>query len=137
MLTEEVLQSTKQEELIGRLIDIHDAADEIRKVTDAYRTVDIDLTILLTHIGFEQDKELAAELAPDNVVDIIIGGHSHTYLEEPCVIEGIPIVQAAEGTAQIGRFDILFEEVHNQIDSYTWELIPITEERCPRDAALE
>lgn len=137
VLTEKVLQSTKQEELIGRLIDIHDAADEIRKVTDAYRTVDIDLTILLTHIGFEQDKELAAVLAPDHIVDIIIGGHSHTYLEEPCVVEDIPIVQAAEGTAQIGRLDILFEELHNQIDSYTWELIPITEERCPRDEALE
>ena len=137
VLTEDVLKSTKQEDLIGKLIDIHDAADEIRKITDAYRTIDIDLTILLTHIGFEKDKELAAALAPDNVIDIIIGGHSHTYLEEPCVVEGIPIVQAAVGTAQIGRFDILFDDLHNHIDSYTWELIPITEERCPHDEALE
>ena len=107
VLTEEVLMATKQEELIGNLIDVRDAADEIRKVIDAYRTSDIDLTILLTHIGFEKDKELAAELAPDHIVDLIIGGHSHTYLYEPYVVEGIPIVQASVGTSQIGRFDIL------------------------------
>ena len=137
VLTEEVLTSTRQEALIGNLIDVRDAADEIRKVSDAFRRSDIDLTVLLTHIGFEKDKELAAELAPDCAVDIIIGGHSHTYLEEPCVVDGIPIVQAAVGTAQIGRFDILFDEFHNRIDSYTWESIPVTEERCPRDEALE
>ena len=137
ILTEDVLNATKQEELIGKLIDIKDAAEEVRRVTDAYRTIDTDLTVLLTHVGFERDKELAAELARDGTVDIIIGGHSHTYLEEPCVVEGIPIVQAAVGTAQIGRFDILFDELHNRIDSYTWKLIPITDETCPRDEALE
>jgi 5'-nucleotidase len=137
VLTEDVLASARQEELIGNLIDVHNEAEEIRKVVDAYKTRDIDLTILLTHIGFEEDKRLAAELAHDYAIDMIIGGHSHTYLEEPCVVEGIPIVQAAVGTAQIGRFDILFDEFHNRIDSYTWELIPITEERCPRDEALE
>ena len=137
ILTEEVLSSTKMEELIGRLIDVHDAAEEVRKVADAYRTADIDLTILLTHIGFEEDKKLAAELAPDGIVDIIIGGHSHTHLDEPFVVDGIPIVQAAVGTTQIGRFDILFDRLHDRIDSYTWESVPVTAERCPRDEALE
>ena len=137
VLTEDVLNATKQDELIGKLIDVRDPVNEIRKVTDAYRTKDIDLTILLTHIGFENDKALAAALADDYAIDLIIGGHSHTLLEEPCVMAGIPIVQAAVGTAQIGRFDILFDSFHNRIDSYTWELIPITEDRCPRDEALE
>ena len=137
ILTEDVLATTKQEELIGTLVDIYDAASEVRKITDAYKTKDIDLTILLTHIGFEKDKELARELDPGCAVDMIIGGHSHTYLSEPCIVEGIPIVQAAVGTAQIGRFDIVFDERNRCIDSYTWELIPINEEHCPRDEALE
>ena len=47
VLTEDVVSATRQEELIGKLIDVRDAADEVRKVTDAYRTHDIDLTILL------------------------------------------------------------------------------------------
>ena len=137
VLTAEVLSSTRAEALIGTMIDIKEAAEEVRKVTDAYMTPDIDLTVLLTHIGFEQDQQLAAELGPDSNIDIIIGGHSHTYLEEPCVIADIPIVQAAVGTNQIGRFDIVYDGLTGKIDSYTWKLIPITEENCPRDPALE
>ena len=136
-ITEDVLSSTNAEELIGTMIDIRKAADEIRRITDAYKTPDIDLTVLLTHIGFEEDRKLAAELGPDGDIDIIIGGHSHTYLEEPCVVDGIAIVQAAVGTDQIGRFDIVFDERSKRIDHYTWELVPITEDRCPRDLALE
>ncbi len=49
----------------------------------------------------------------------IIGGHSHTLLDEPAVVNGIPIVQAGTGTDQIGRFDILIDTDENKIDSYT------------------
>ena len=137
VLTEEVLKSTKSEGLVGTLIDIQDAAEEVSKICDAYRTEDIDFTVLLTHIGFEEDKRLAEILDPACGVDIIIGGHSHTLLSEPCVVAGIPIVQAAVGTDQIGRFDIMVDTDNNCIDSYTWQCIPITEENCPRDEALE
>lgn len=137
VITEVTLSRTKSEEMIGTLIDISEAAEEVRRITDAYRTSDIDLTVLLTHIGFEEDKKLAAELGSDCDIDIIIGGHSHTYLEEPCVVAGIPIVQAAIGTDHLGRFDIIFDELNKRIDSYTWNLVPITEDHCPRDLALE
>jgi 5'-nucleotidase len=110
---------------------------EVGKICDAYRTTDIDFTVLLTHIGFEQDKQLAAALDPAWGVDIIIGGHSHTLLSEPCEVAGIPIVQAAIGTDQIGRFDIMVDTDNNCIDSYTWQCIPITDENCPRDEAME
>ena len=102
ILTEDVLKNTKSEGVVGTLIDIQDAVSEISKICDAYRTDDIDLTVLLTHIGFEEDKKLAEALDPACGVDIIIGGHSHTLLSEPCVVAGIPVVQAAIGTDQIG-----------------------------------
>ena len=137
ILTEEVLKNTKSEGVVGTLIDIQDAVSEISKICDAYRTEDVDLTVLLTHIGIEEDKKLAEALDPACGIDIIIGGHSHTLLEEPCIVAGIPIVQAAVGTDQIGRFDIMVDTDKNCIDSYTWQCIPITEENCPRDEALE
>ena len=137
ILTEEVLKNTKSEGVVGTLIDIQDAASEISKICDAYRTEDVDLTVLLTHIGIEEDKKLAEALDPACGIDIIIGGHSHTLLEEPCIVAGIPVVQAAVGTDQIGRFDIMVDTDKNCIDSYTWQCIPITEENCPRDEALE
>ncbi len=137
ILTSEVLAKTRNEALVGTMVDIEDAANEVSKICDAYRNVDIDFTVLLTHIGFEEDKKLAAKLDPALGVDLIIGGHSHTYLTEPCEVAGIPIVQAAIGTDQIGRFDIMVDTDSNSIDSYTWQCIPITEENCPRDLALE
>ncbi len=137
ILTQDVLASTKNEGLIGTMVDLEEAVQEVSKICDAYRTTDIDFTVLLTHIGFEEDKKLAAALDPACGVDIIIGGHSHTLLTEPCEVAGIPIVQAAVGTDQIGRFDIMVDTDNNCIDSYTWQCIPITEENCPRDEALE
>ncbi len=137
ILTSEILAKTRNEALVGTMVDIEDAANEVSKICDAYRNVDIDFTVLLTHIGFEEDKKLAAKLDPALGVDLIIGGHSHTYLTEPCEVAGIPIVQAAIGTDQIGRFDIMVDTDSNSIDSYTWQCIPITEDNCPRDLALE
>ena len=133
ILTEEVLQKTKLEKLIGTLVDIREAAEEVGRICDAYQTEDIDFTVLLTHIGIEADQQLD----PRWGVDLIIGGHSHTLLEKPIEVNGIPIVQAASGTDQIGRFDIMVDTDRNSIDSYTWQLIPITPDRCPEDKALK
>ena len=137
ILTESVLDATKRDKLIGSLVDVEEAAAEVGRICNVYKTVDIDFTVLLTHIGFEADKELAAALDPRWGVDIIIGGHSHTLMHKPAVVAGIPIVQASSGTAQIGRFDIMVDTDRNAIDSYTWQLVPIDESNCPRDYALE
>ena len=137
ILTEDVLAQTKQDKLIGSLVDVEDAAKEVGKICNAYKTVDIDFTVLLTHIGIEADKKLAEKLDPRWGVDLIIGGHSHTYLEEPVEVAGIPIVQASSGTSYIGRLDIDVNTDNNCIDSYKWQLITINDENCPRDKELE
>lgn len=137
IITEVALMQCKADQMIGTFITLEDAADEIGRICDAYNAIDIDFTVLLTHIGFEEDKKLAEILDPAWGVDVIIGGHSHTFLEEPAVVNGIPIVQAGTGTDQIGRFDILIDTDENRIDSYTWKTIPIDEKTCPRDTAME
>ena len=137
ILTEDVLNSTRNDKLISTLVGIKDAAEEVGRICMAYQTEDIDLTVLLTHIGFENDQKLAAALDPDWGVDLIIGGHSHTLIDEPAVVAGIPIVQAAVGTDQIGRFDLVIDTDTNSIASYTWQLVPINADNCPRDLELE
>ena len=137
VLTEETLAQARQERLIGSFIDVREAADEVGRICNAYRTEDVDLTVLLTHIGFEKDKELAQLLDPRWGVDLIIGGHTHTLLHEPCVVAGIPIVQAATGTDQIGRFDLVVDTDTNTVHRCDWQLIPIDDDHCPRDPALE
>ena len=78
ILTEEVISQTKNDGMIGSLIDVEDAAKAIAKICNMYNSIDIDFTVLLTHIGFEEDKKLASLLDKSLGVDIIIGGHSHT-----------------------------------------------------------
>ena len=137
ILTESVLSMAKKEELIGGFVDIHDAVAEVERICNAYHSLDIDCTVLLTHIGFEEDKQLAAQLDPALGVDIIIGGHSHTLLEKPEVVNGILITQAGTGTDQIGRFDLEIDTDSNSVQSFAWRSVPITDEYCPRDMALE
>lgn len=137
ILTEQVLNQTKNDGIIGTFVDTYEAAQEVGRICDAYKSVDIDLTVLLTHIGFEADKELAARLNPAWGVDIIIGGHSHTFLDEPVEVNNIIITQAGTGTDQIGRFDVVIDTDTNQVESYAWKAIPIQGKMCPRDEALE
>ncbi len=137
ILTESVLPMAKKEELVGALVDICDAVTEVERICNAYNSLDIDCTILLTHIGFEEDKILAAQLDPSLGVDVIIGGHSHTYLEKPEKVNGILIAQAGTGTDQIGRFDLEIDTESNSVHSFQWMSIPITDEHCPRDTDLE
>ena len=89
IITDTVISMAKKEALIGSFVDIHDAATEVERICNAYNSLDIDCTVLLTHIGFEEDKLLASQLAPSLGVDIIIGGHSHTFLEKPECVNGI------------------------------------------------
>ena len=91
ILTEDVLAQARKERLVGSFVDVEEAAQEVGKICNSYQTEDIDFTVLLTHIGFEEDKRLAKLLDPRWGVDIIVGGHSHTMLKEPCVVAGIPI----------------------------------------------
>jgi len=137
ILTEDIIKQAKNEGVIGSIVDVYEASQEIGKICNAYHAVDIDLTVLLTHIGFEEDKKLAELLDPAWGVDIIIGGHSHTFLEEPAVVNNILIAQVGTGTDQIGRFDLTIDTDNNCLHGYQWQKVPIDADHCPKDSALE
>ena len=137
VITEKVMDSLSLDQLIGTFVSIEDASEEIGKICNAYKTTDIDLTIALTHIGFDSDVELAKMLKPEWGVDMIIGGHSHTIMEQPANVNNILIAQAGTGTDQIGRFDITVEDATNSIIEWKWELIPINDTTSTADASLE
>ena len=137
IITESVLQALKMDRDIGTFITVEEAAAEVGRICNAYKDEDIDLTVLLTHIGFESDKELAAMLDPAWGVDLIIGGHSHTILDQPAVVNGILIAQAGVGTDQIGRFDILVDDDTNSFVDWRWQLIPIDDRLAEPDHELQ
>ncbi|HOQ98943.1 MAG TPA: metallophosphatase, partial [Anaerolineae bacterium] len=137
VITDKVIDALQRDATVGGFISLEDAAAEVGKITNAYKNDDIDLTILLTHIGFDSDVELAGMLRPEWGVDMIIGGHSHTILEQPARVNGILIAQAGVGTDQIGRFDIVVDDDTNAIVDYRWQLVPITEGLAEPDKDLQ
>jgi len=137
IITEKIMDSLRQDKLIGTFVDLAEASFEVGKICNAYKNDDIDLTILLTHIGYESDLQLAKLLKPEWGVDMIIGGHSHTILDKPAKFNNILIAQAGVGTDQIGRFDIVVDDDTNAIINYRWQLIPINDKIAPKDKKLE
>lgn len=137
IITEEIIAKSKSEPLIGTFIGIEDAAEEVEYICNSYKDVDIDLTVLLTHIGFDQDIELAKLLPPEIGVDLIIGGHSHTMLEQPEKINDILIAQVGSGTEHIGRFDLIINMDTNSVHEFTWKAVPIDDTHCPNDPVMD
>jgi 2',3'-cyclic-nucleotide 2'-phosphodiesterase (5'-nucleotidase family) len=76
----------------------------------------VECLIALTHIGFKKDVELA-QRCPE--IDLILGGHSHTVLEEPAMVGKTAICQ----TGSHGRFGGVYGWEAGQLTRY--ELRPL------------
>lgn len=136
IITEKVMDTISRDSMIGSFISIEEASREVGRICDAYRNDDIDLTVLLTHIGFDSDRELAKMLDPAWGVDLILGGHSHTILDQPVLESNILIAQAGVGTDYIGRFDLIIDEETNGIVDFSWHLVEISEKTAKPDLKL-
>jgi len=136
IITDEILASTKSEDIIGSFVDVRAAAEEIKVICDTYKTTDTNYTVILSHIGFDKDQELAALLPPEYGVDLIIGGHTHTLLEEPCYVNGIPIVQVGTGSSHIGRCEIAFDADTRKPVDFQWFVDDIDSNRCREDTEV-
>lgn len=67
-----------------------------------------NVIIAITHIGFREDIELAEQ---SKEIDIIVGGHSHTTIENKKVVKNLNgndviVVQDGEKGEFVGRLDI-------------------------------
>ena len=62
-----------------------------------------DLLIAISHLGYEVDEVLAQKMAE---LDLIIGGHSHTKIEQPREINGVLVAQAGSYARYLGRIDL-------------------------------
>uniref|UniRef100_A0A182VXJ9 Apyrase n=1 Tax=Anopheles minimus TaxID=112268 RepID=A0A182VXJ9_9DIPT len=108
-----------------------DEIESINKEAAALKEQGVHILIALGHSGLERDKEIAAR-CPD--VDLVIGGHSHTFLysgsapdvEEPAgqypvmvknaAGKEVPVVQAYAYTKYLGYLHLLFDEAGNLIE---------------------
>lgn len=80
-----------------------------------------DLVVVLSHLGYTEDVAMATAVAG---IDVIVGGHSHTKLDEPVVVADTIIVQANEYGKYLGFLKLVVED--GQIVDYEGRLIPTT-----------
>jgi 5'-nucleotidase / UDP-sugar diphosphatase len=90
-----------------------------------------DFLIVLSHLGLKPDLELA-QAVPG--IDLIVGGHSHTLLQEPVVVGGTIIVQAGAYAAQVGVLDLTI--TGGKIASHRYALKPL-DESVPSDPTMD
>ncbi|MBQ2380834.1 MAG: bifunctional metallophosphatase/5'-nucleotidase [Akkermansia sp.] len=79
-----------------------------------------DILILLTHLGFETDIELA-RIFPE--ADAIIGGHSHTRVENGHTENGVLITQTQNKLKYLTR--LTFDVDNGKVLSKKAELLPL------------
>ncbi|XP_035900904.1 protein 5NUC [Anopheles stephensi] len=112
-------------------VEFLDEIEAINKEATALKEQGVHILIALGHSGLERDKEIAAR-CPD--VDLVIGGHSHTFLysgsapdvEEPAgpypvmvknaAGKDVPVVQAYAYTKYLGYLHLMFDAEGNLIE---------------------
>lgn len=84
-------------------INFASAADTAKRMIPQMKKEGADLVVVLSHLGFNEDKELAGRV---DGIDVIIGGHSHTELAEPVEVNGTVITQAGSFGKNVGKLEL-------------------------------
>jgi 5'-nucleotidase len=81
-----------------------------------------DLVVCLSHLGLRYRENKVSDLviaAETSMTDLIVGGHTHSYLEEPIQIKNkagrqVIVNQAWWGGLVVGQIDFVFEKAGNK-----------------------
>lgn len=100
-----------------------------KKIVSELRDEKCDIIICLSHSGVSLNKK--GEWAGEDVelagkvkgIDVIISGHTHTMLEKPIMVNGIPIVQAGEHGKYVGKLTLVYSNGKVTVEGYS--LIPV------------
>jgi 5'-nucleotidase len=116
----------------GGAVRFPDPVGSAREVVKTLReTEKVDVVIALSHGGVQKDKDGRYSTGedvqlPEAVpgIDIVIGGHSHTALQQPIIVNGrTPVVQTGLEGKNLGELVITVEGARLAVESY--RLYPI------------
>lgn len=113
--------------------------EPIKKEVGELKSQGFDKIILLTHCGVSFEKELAEKI-PD--VDAVIGGHSHTRLEQPIVVthdDGTTttVVQTGAYGRAVGLLQLTFDEKGVVKPNLTHYKLSNVTESTPKEQELQ
>ncbi len=90
----------------------------------------VDWILPITHLGVTNDRRLA-KAHPD--LDLIIGGHSHTYLKQGVTQGETLIVQSGSKASAVGRVDLWFDAETHELLECSGQLIDLLGEAASED----
>jgi 5'-nucleotidase len=92
----------------------------------------VDLVVVLSHIGLEEDRALAADVEG---IDLIVGGHSHTYVHQAEQVGETWVVQAGEYARVLGVLKM--QVADGAIVSFTSDLVELRTDAAPGEPSPE
>lgn len=89
--------------------DQHTAAAE---AVASLRAKGVDLVIAVTHMGIEEEQEMARAVEG---IDIIVGGHSHTFLYEPVIVGQTILLQSGDLYKNLGVTEFAYDPASGKL----------------------
>ena len=95
------------------------------KVSDKLKNkLNCDLVVCLSHLGLEYQSNKVSDIIvakKTKNIDLIIGGHTHTFLEKPIITTNLEnkkviINQVGWGGINIGKIDFIFKQNKTNFD---------------------
>nr|WP_263324798.1 5'-nucleotidase C-terminal domain-containing protein [Neobacillus sp. Marseille-Q6967] len=105
-------------------IVFENAVEQARATVASLQEQGVNKIVTLSHLGYGPDQELAAAV---DGIDVIVGGHTHTKLSEPVVVEKSEptvIVQANEYLKFLGVLDVTFDD-NGVVTAYEGDLLDV------------
>lgn len=89
-----------------------------------------DVIICLSHLGYKYNDKKVSDMVlaqNTNYIDLIVGGHTHTFLQKPDSIRNLMgketlINQVGFAGINLGRIDFIFERSNSKKISYSSDL---------------
>ncbi|RLD17894.1 MAG: hypothetical protein DRI36_02705 [Caldiserica bacterium] len=100
---------------------------------------EVDILIILSHVGISRDKKYLDDVEiAKNVkgIDFIIGGHTHQFLEFPLKVNDTYIFQAGCFLKSVGRIVLRIHKEKKKIIDLKYKLIPLYLDYFPEDKNL-
>ncbi|MGJ8602865.1 MAG: bifunctional metallophosphatase/5'-nucleotidase [Marivita sp.] len=111
---------TKELSSPSEAVMFKDEIDSLKEDVAALQAEGVDKIIAITHVGYNLDQRIAAEVPG---IDAVIGGHSHTFLSSSdpdragpyptMVSQGdnlVPVVQAGAFSKYVGHLELNFDD---------------------------
>ncbi|MEO0773527.1 MAG: bifunctional metallophosphatase/5'-nucleotidase [Pseudomonadota bacterium] len=127
-------EDTHQSSSPGDHVHFHEAIPAVQTEVDRLTADGITKIILLSHTGYLKDLEIARAVTG---VDVIVGGHTNTYLANddasavgpyPTMVGDVAVVQAYAFGKFLGRLEVVFDD--------TGKLLSATGDPHLMDAAI-